>query len=64
MHVSDQRVCGLNQYDGSDEFWVVTKETGRRQESQSYEELQRKESEVRDQLVEHRGQSPRESCGT
>ena len=28
-----------NMYDGSDEFWVVVKETGKRQESQSYEEI-------------------------
>ena len=33
-------------YDGSEEFWVVTKETGRRQESHSYEEAHEQKKNV------------------
>ena len=29
-------------YDGAEEFWVVVKETGRRQEQQSFEEIEEK----------------------
>ena len=35
-----------NMYDGSDEFWVVVKETGKRQESQSYEEIHAQNKEA------------------
>ena len=31
-----------NQYDGTEEFWVVTRETGKRQESHSFEETHEK----------------------
>ena len=31
-----------NQYDGSEEFWVIVKECGKRQESLSYEEVHEK----------------------
>ena len=35
-----------NMYDGSEEFWVVVKETGKRQESQSYEEIHAQNKEA------------------
>lgn len=35
-----------NVYDGVEEFWVVTKETGKRQESQSYEEIHEKNQQA------------------
>lgn len=35
-----------NIYDGEEEFWVVTKETGKRQESQSLEEVHEKQSKA------------------
>ena len=33
-------------YDGTEEYWVITKETGKRQESQSYEEIHEKQSKA------------------
>lgn len=39
-------ICRYNLYDGSEEFWIVVKETGKRQESQSYEEIQKKRSKA------------------
>lgn len=39
--------CGRrNQYDGQEEFWVVARETGKRQESQSYEETLTQQKEA------------------
>lgn len=35
-----------NEYDGEDEFWVTVKESGKKTESTSYEELHQKESEA------------------
>lgn len=34
-------------YDGSEEFWVVTKETGKRQESHTYEEIHEQRMKAR-----------------
>ena len=35
-----------NQYDGAEEFWVVTRETGKRQESHSFEETHEKNAKA------------------
>lgn len=35
-----------NMYDGSEEFWIVVKETGKREESRSVEEIHKKESKA------------------
>ena len=35
-----------NMYDGIPEYWVVVKETGKRTESQSFEEFQQKQSKA------------------
>ena len=35
-----------NEYDGEDEYWVTVKESGKKTESTSYEELHQKESEA------------------
>ena len=39
---SDRR----NEYDGEEEFWVTIKETGKKTESTSYEELHQQEKEA------------------
>lgn len=36
-----------NIYDAAEEFWITVKETGKRQESHSYEEMQEKRSQAR-----------------
>lgn len=38
-------------YDGSEEFWVVTKETGKRQESHTYEEIHEQRKKARLQIT-------------
>jgi len=35
-----------NMYDGNEEFWVIVKESGKRQESHSYEEIQQKRAKA------------------
>ena len=35
-----------NQYDGAEEFWVVTRETGKRQETHSFEETHEKNAKA------------------
>ena len=40
-----------NQYDGEEEFWVTVRESGKRTETTSYEEMQQKEQEVRIKYV-------------
>ena len=38
--------CRHNMYDGNEEFWVIVKESGKRQESHSYEEIQQKRAKA------------------
>ena len=35
-----------NMYDGNEEFWVIVKESGKRQETHSYEEIQQKRAKA------------------
>lgn len=47
--VSHILVSGLtrrNEYDGEEEYWVTLKETGKKTESLSYEEIHRQEKEA------------------
>ena len=48
-----------NIYDGVEEFWITVKETGKRQESHSYEELQEKRTQARKYIILAGSMNPR-----
>ena len=39
-------MTGGNEYDGEEEFWVTTKEMGKKTESMSFEEMHQQEKEA------------------
>ena len=46
VHRSENTLRRRNRYDGQEEFYVVVRETGQREESLSYEELHKREKQA------------------
>ena len=47
IYVLTHTSCRQNEYDGVEEFWVKTRETGKRKQQSTYEECTKQQREAR-----------------